>query len=411
MPSLYIINKNNEISKNDKTMKTILTITLCAAALSVAAQGEVDTALREVEANSATLRALREQAEAQKLGNQTGIYLANPEVEYSYLWGSPSPVGNRTDVSVRQSFDFPTAYAHRSKIADMENANVELAYRAERRALLLAARQTCVALIYYNALARECAARLRNAEQLAEMYRARLARGDANAMESNKAQLHLVAVQHEAARIATEQAALLLELRRLNGGKELTLAAGEFPKTLLPSTFEEWYAQAESANPDLRRASGQLDVSRRQVKLNAALGLPKFSAGYTSEKVVGEWFQGVSVGVSIPLWENKNRVKQAEAQVRASEAALSDAKIQLHNKLQSLYRRAVELRQAAAAYRSALAACNNEPLLQKALAAGEISLLTYLQEMDYYYDAVTGVLAAEKDFELAAAELKMMVSD
>ncbi|MDR2814643.1 MAG: TolC family protein [Prevotellaceae bacterium] len=382
-----------------------ITIAFCVVSFSVAAQSEVETTLREVEANSATLRALREQAEARKLGNKTGIYLANPEVEYSYLWGSPSAVGNRTDVSVRQSFDFPTAYAHRSKIADMENANAELAYRTERMALLLEAKQACIALIYYNALARECAARLRSAAQLAEMYRARLAKGDANAIESNKAQLNLVAVQHEADRIAAEQASLRLELKRLNGGKELTLSAAEYPETSLPNSFESWYAQAESVNPYLQHVGGQLDVSRQQVKLNAALGLPKFSAGYTSEKVVGEWFQGVSAGVSIPLWENKNRVKLAKAQVRASEAALSDAKIQLYNTLQSLYRRAAALRQTAAAYRSTLAACNNEPLLQKAFAAGEISLLTYLQEMDYYYAAVSSVLAAERDFELAAAEL------
>lgn len=378
---------------------------LCVAAFSGAAQGEVEAALREIEANSVTLRALREQAEAQKLGARTGIYLANPEVEYSYLWGSPSPVGNRTDVSVRQSFDFPTAYACRSKIADAESANAELAYKAGRMALLLEAKQTCIALIYSNALAQECAARLRSAERLAEMYRARLEKGDANAIESNKAQLNLVAARHEAARIAAEQAALLLDLKRLNGGKELALAGSDYPEAPLPDSFEEWYAQAESANPNLQYADGQLEVSRRQAKLSAALALPKLSAGYVSEKAVGGWFQGVAVGVSIPLWENKNRVKQAKAQVKASEAALSDARAQLYDKLQSLYRRAVALRQTAATYRSALAACNNEPLLQKALAAGEISLLTYLQEMAYYYDAVSSVLAAERDFALAAAEL------
>lgn len=36
---------------------------------------------------------------------------------------------------------------------------------------------------------------------------------------------------------------------------------------------------------------------------------------------------------------------------------------------------------------------------------GEISLLDYLLEMQYYYDAVENALAAEKDFELALADL------
>ena len=44
-------------------------------------------------------------------------------------------------------------------------------------------------------------------------------------------------------------------------------------------------------------------------------------------------------------------------------------------------------------------------LLKKALDMGEISLLDYLLEMQYYYDAVENALAAEKDFELALADL------
>ncbi len=49
---------------------------------------------------------------------------------------------------------------------------------------------------------------------------------------------------------------------------------------------------------------------------------------------------------------------------------------------------------------------NNEPLLKKALDAGEISLLNYLLEIEYYYNAVNKALEAERDFELAVAELQ-----
>jgi CzcA family heavy metal efflux pump len=379
----------------------------CIAALPAAGQGKVEAVLREVEANNATLSALREQAEAQKLGNRAGIYPANPEVEYSYLWGSPSPTGSRTDISVRQQLDFPSAYAHRSKIAEAENGNVALAYKSARAALLLEAKQACIALAYSNALAREYAARLQSAEQLAKMYKARLAAGDANAVESNKAQLNLAAVRREAAGIATEQAALRLELRRLNGGKEAPPIGSEYPDSRLPDSFEEWYAQVESANPALLYADGQLEVSRRQVKLAVAEGLPKLSVGYASESVAGgDRFQGISAGISIPLWENKNRTKQARVQVKASEAALRDAKIRLHSSLQILYRKADDLQQAAATYRATLEACNSEPLLKKALDTGEISLLTYLQEMEFYYAAVSSALATERDFALAVAEMK-----
>ncbi len=385
--------------------KLIISILLITVVCRVTAQGGYETVLREIEANSSTLNALREQMEARKLVNKTGIYLENPEVEFHYLWGSPSMIGNRTDVSVIQTFDFPSAYAHRKKIANLENVNVELSYKSERINLLLDARKACIELIYYNALAKEYAVRLSNSERIARTYQAKMDKGEANVIEHNKAQLNLIAVQNEVAHIETERKALLSELKRLNGGKEISFDMDSYPDNVLPSDFNGWYAQAESKSPVLQYVSGQIEINQQQVKLNRAMGLPKFSAGYMSEKVVGEWYQGVSVGVSIPLWENKNQVKQAKAQLKASEYVLNDTKMQFYAALQNLYLKASNLQQTASNYKNALSLHNNEALLKKALDAGEISLLEYLLEIEFYYGVVNTVLEAQKDFELSYAEL------
>ncbi len=124
-----------------------------------------------------------------------------------------------------------------------------------------------------------------------------------------------------------------------------------------------------------------------------------------SEKAVGQHFQGVTVGVSIPLWENRNRVKQAKIQTSATSATFEDSKIQFYNRLQALYQKAVALQQNAQKVRQAIDNNNNEPLLKKALDAGEISLLDYLLEIEFYYNAINKALEAERDFELTAAEL------
>ena len=124
-----------------------------------------------------------------------------------------------------------------------------------------------------------------------------------------------------------------------------------------------------------------------------------------SEKVVGEQFQGVTLGVSIPLWENKNMQRYAKSQVKASEIALEDTKIQFYNRLQSLYLKASVLQQNALKFRETIALNRNDALLKKALDSGEISLLDYLLEIGYYYDAIVQVLEAERDYELALAEL------
>jgi len=387
-----------------KKLAVILSLTL--AGFSATAQSGYDAVLQQIETNSATLSALRKQTEVQQLGNRTGIYLANPEVEFNYLWGNPAAIGNRTDINIKQSFDFPTAYAYRGKIAGLQNENAELLYKAERLNLLLAAKRICIDLIYHNALAEEYAARLQNALRMAEAYQYKLNAGETNVLENNKAQLNLAALKTESARIETERAALLAELKTLNGGRKIDFSDNVYPPHTLPADFETWYAQAEAQTPMLQYVSGQIEIERQQVKLNRALGLPKFSAGYMSEKVVGEHFQGITAGISLPLWENKNRVKQTKAAVEASQSALEDAKNQFCNRLQTLYQKAVALQQNALTAMQSLTAYGNEPLLKKALDAGEISLLNYLLEIEFYYDAMNRALEIECDFELTVAELQ-----
>lgn len=393
------------IRKSKDMKRLIISILYITVAYSATAQDAYESVLARIEANSTALKALSGQMEAQKLGNRTGIYLANPEVEFNYLWGSPVAIGNRTDLRVIQSFDFPTAYGYRNQISELENTNAELAYKSERINLLLSAKRICIELIYYNALAKEYEGRLANARQIALVYKTKLDLGDANIIESNNAQLNLAAVQSEADRIDTERAMLLSELKSLNGGGEIAFIQSSFIYTPLPENFDDWYLQAEARSPALQYLSGQIKIGEEQIRLNRALGLPKFYAGYMSEKIVGQQHQGVSVGISVPIWENKNRVRQARTQARAAESVLEDNKMRFYNRLQSLYQRSRNLEESILRYRNTLSQYSNGALLRKALDSGEIALLDYLMEVKYYYAAFDTLLQAEKDLELSKAEL------
>ncbi|MGI6135228.1 MAG: TolC family protein, partial [Petrimonas mucosa] len=311
----------------------------------------------------------------------------------------------RTDFSVTQSFDFPTAYHHRREIAGMQNRNAELRYKAQRIRLLLEAKQTCIELVYQNALVKEYSVRLDHARQIAESYRLRLEQGDANLLGYNKARLNLTAVDAQLAKAEAERERLLSELKRLNGGNEPISLPDHFLPSPLPTDFETWYSEAENRNPLLQYVKGEVNIVRAEVKLNRALLLPKFTTGYMSETVVGEQFRGITLGISLPLWENRSRLREAEARIKSSEAQLEDSRLQFYNQLQGLYRKASILRGHALELRQAVADSRNNGLLNKALESGEISLLEYLLELEYYYDAVEQALEVERDYELALAEL------
>lgn len=383
----------------------IISILALFGSISLYAQNNINSVLTSIEENNTTLKALRETAESQKLENRTGIYLSNPEVGFNYLWGNPVDMGNRTDFSVTQTFDIPTITGMKSKVANGKNDLVEWQYKADRMNIMLEAKQYCIELIYYNALKKELDIRLEHAKTIAESYEKRLATGDANKLEYNKVQLNLSTVQGEISRIEVERNALLSQLKRLNGGNDVTFDDSQFAQIQLPLNFDDWFVNAEQKNPVLAYIKQEIEVSKRQVSVSKAMGLPTFSAGYMSEKVVGQRFQGVSVGVSIPLWENKNRVKQAKAAVRAAESREADSKQQFYSNLQIQFNRAIGLQNTAQAYRKSLLTANSTDLLKKALDAGEISLLDYMVEIGLYYETVNQALQAEMDYQKAFAEL------
>jgi len=385
-----------------KTIYFIVTLLWTTSAL---AQRSVEFVLKSIEASNTTLVALKQQVEVEKTGSRTGIYLTNPEVEFNYLWGSPGEIGDRKDLNIMQSFDFPTAYHYKRLIADGKAMQAELQYAVQRKSLMQQARKVCIDLVYRNALKSELDRRLQHAQNIARAYKSKYDKGEANILEHNKAQLNMLNAQKVSESNNIEREALLSELTRLNGGKVILLSDTTYDAYLLPTEFEQWYIQAETNNPALQHLSQEIELSRKKVKLSKALSLPKFSAGYRSERVLGTTFQGIGAGISIPLWENKNTVKYAKAQTLALQITEFDAKLQFYNTMKIQFSKVKNLQSMVADYRKVLQSINSSDLLQKALVKGQISLIEYLMELTLYYDAVNRTLESERDMQYAVSEL------
>lgn len=373
--------------------------------VSLTAQITVDSVLSNIERNNTTLSALRKSVEAEKLGNHTGVYLQNPEMGFDYLWGNNSEIGNKVDFSVRQSFDFPTAYGYRRQIADSRNLQADLEYQRQRKDILLNARLLCADLMNANAVIAENGKRLAHAHNIADAFQAMYEKGQVSILEHNKAQLNLLNSRKVVETLTIERNTILKQLSALNGGIAIELNEESFSQRILPSDFDQWYTKAEQNNPALLWLKQEIEVKMQQEKLNRALSLPKASAGYMSEKVVGEHFQGLTVGVSIPLWENKNTVKYAQAQTLALQSMEVDSKLQFYNQLKIQFEKASSLQKTALEYRKLIEASNNAVLLKKALDAGEITLINYLMELSFAYSAMDNLLKSEYELNKALSIL------
>lgn len=387
-------------------MKKIIIIIMAIIVTSpLFAQNNINEMLSTIEQNNTTLKALREAAEAEKIENKTGIFLSDPEIGFNYLWGNPSFIGNRKDFNVSQAFDIPTISGMKSRLADHKNDLVEWQYQADRMNILLEAKQYLLDMIYYNGLLKELMIRKTHTESISSSQKKRLDKGEGNILEYNNVRLNLFKVEAEIKRIETEQNAVLSQLIRLNGGITISVNSNSFENINLPIDFNDWFTVAESKNPVLAYVKSDIELSKKQLSLNKVMNLPSFSLGYMSENTLGQRYQGVSVGVYIPLWSNKNKVKQAKAAVLAAEARKIDATSQFYGQLEILYKRTLGLQEAAKTYRRSLLDANNSKLLKKALDVGEISVLDYMIQVELYYDSVDKALAAERDYQKAFAEL------
>lgn len=388
-------------------MKNIIFIVFSIIVLNTAlfSQSSIDKILLEIEKNNTMLSAFQKNVEAQKIGNKTAIYLQNPEVEFNYLWGNSSVIGNRTDLNITQTFDFPTAYKYKNQISDLKNEQVELEYQKQRKSLLLQARMICIDLVYMNALKSELSQRLINAQTIAASFKTKYDLGETNILEYNKAQLNFLSTSKEMESVEIQRIALLSELASLNGGITIEFNNTDFQAITITSDFDQWYIQVEQNNPVLTWLKQEIEIRQNQESLDFAMSLPKIQAGYMSEEIVGQKFQGISIGLSIPLWENKNKVKYAKANTIAMESIASDNKLQFYNQLKTLHAKSIGLQKNVNDYRTQLLSFDNSALLQKALDQGEISLINYILELSIYYDSVNNLLELEREMNKTLAEL------
>ena len=134
-------------------------------------------------------------------------------------------------------------------------------------------------------------------------------------------------------------------------------------------------------------------------------GLPKFSLGYKHANEEGNSFNGATVGVSLPIFENRGKKKAAKAKAISSQLAYDNAVLVLTNEVTTNYNKATTLGKQLAGYSEALDGVNNVEILNKALAGGQISLLTYLQEVRYFVEARAVMLEMESEYNQVLVNL------
>ena len=377
-------------------MKCILIFAAALFAGTAYGQRSVDDVLREVEAASKELKAQRELTAAQKMEAQTGKYLANPSVEFE---------SRNSELTVMQAFDFPSAYASRNKIAKLRSSYYDTEGAALRQQLLLDAKTLCIQIVHLNRMKEFLSERVVNAERLDSAYRRKFAIGEANILECNKIGVELISAKTEYNLNEAELLAKCQQLATLTGTESDRFSGLVYPTVESLPAFEQLSALYMEQNPQVQSLQQQVSVDKQSVSLNRSLSLPKFEMGYRHDFGGEGRFKGFKVGMSIPLFENKNKVKAARAQAASSSAQLESVRLNAASELRQLYDQAVTLRESMRSMESVLQAQNNLSMLNKALDAGQITVIEYITEIGVLYQSRQMQLQLERDYNLITAQL------
>ena len=249
--------------------------------------------------------------------------------------------------------------------------------------------------------------RLGNAESLAKLYATRLSTGDANALEVNKVNLELLNVRTESRTNRTALDAALDQLAALNGGLPVDASAlTDYPSAPLPSqSFEDICDELLAADPSLRALQGEQLAAEKQISVSRQGWLPRLELGYRRNTETRHPLNGVVVGFSFPLFENRGKVKLAKAQSLGASLRRDDARLKAASYLAQCYDEARNLYASIEEYRQTLSSQQDLALLRRALDGGEISMIEYFVEVSVVYQSQTNLLQLECQYQKAMARL------
>jgi outer membrane protein, heavy metal efflux system len=387
-------------------MKTMLLYMLSLLFVTTGfSQNTIDTILQEVNTNNSAIRSNAAYWSAQKAQYRTGLTPYDPQVEYDYLFGSPAGAGNQKDFSVTQRLDFPTAYSRKKRLSVEQASQADLQQQVFRQDILLEAKLITLELVYLNKRQAALRERARQTVQLQESYEKKLARGEVIILDVNKAKLQLLNIQNEQAFNENEIKKLHTRLSALNGGFPIIILDTVYFAIPVVPDFERLDSVIEANDPIIKVYDQEKLIMEKQVGVQKALNLPKIETGYHSQGILGQSYKGIHAGISIPLWENKNRLRTARLNVDYATENITRHRLEHRMENKELYDQLAVRQKAMKDYESLFASLNNAYLLDKALQLGQITVIQYFQEESYYFSALDKYLQLELEYHKAIAQL------
>ncbi len=331
--------------------------------------------------------------------------LEGPEIEAFHKWGNLG--GRKYGAGISQGFDWPGLYRSRRNAAvltaganDCLNNAVILEKKLEAKSLLIdlvSAKRTLNLLTSIQT----------SMKTLASKYDEGYRKGEVSILDKNKIDIEVLKISSQVTKQITACEEIITSIVNLAGGTDVSPSLDSldnYPEEMLLSV-SDYENRIIDNDPMLTYYRIMELVGDENVRISRLSGFPSFSVGYEWEREEGQNFNGVSLGIRFSSWSGKHRKDSARYAAIENQTRLQAERKRMIADMVTDRSAALTFATQIDGYSRILDKGNQEALLKQALDGGEISLLTYLQEVNYFVEARIDYEEICHDYNIVLARL------
>lgn len=360
----------------------------------------------KIESNNTSIAVSEHNINTEKAMLSSLNNLSDPEAEFSHQWGQRG-IGNKWSVGISQSFEWPGVYSSREKQIFSEKSALSKLHLEKKRQVRLEIRRTLIDIVYYKQLLSLMQSQLKRIDSLYSISLKGASMGEISKLDINKLKIERINVSRELCDAENSLSETCLKLTELNGGNncsELVSRICSFPNEQL-QTMEYYKSNSHQNDPTKAYREYMADASNYEKQVLQRSNIPSFSVGYNHDYELGEHFNGVSLGLTIPVFSNRHKKAEIESRQILLVAEQIDAENRINTVVETSYSQVLSLDREISLYGSVLKDSDNIRLLDIALKSGHITLIEYLLEINYFMDAHKYLLDVTRQRAIRMSEL------
>ena len=318
---------------------------------------------------------------------KTASNLPDPEISGEYLI-APKDEINRWGAQVEWGIEWPGVYSARRKEAEKKMSVAESQISAQRAEKLAEIKDLLLDYI-------RCRQKILLLEELSQnndtIYRLaeEAARGgEMTVLDLNKVKLEYANIRVVKATLLDEEAEVVGNISRIYGKECLDLLQNlecRFPELVMPT--EEEIAMIKEKAPAVKAAMEEAETARLGRKVTKMEALPSLSVGYKHAFEDGTHFNGLILGVSVPIFSSRGKQKAAKADILDAEFKAEAASNEIETEAAASLKRLKLIAEQIKEIEPIVESADYNSTLLKAYKGGVITLIEYISERNFFTSA------------------------